>query len=299
MKKCIVCLKEIEDNATECKYCGSYQVDLDEDYSKDYDGSLDDIMEDDLKSIKEKVDEEINNTAVHAEAPKKMTMKKGTEAKDDNLDDIFNDIDSAAPAPKKPSTDIKNNSKEKKKAPVDIKSVATKKRNNKPLIIGIIAALLLIGLIVGTVYIIKTGFFEKRAVAKTVKSYYEALNEDDGIKYEEVTCPPKMKDYMEEYIAGYKEVLGDITIDEYFKTYFLSDATVYSDVKIVDYTPYDETVVESLEKEYKDYYNLDIDIEKGYSINTEFKYKMEGEAETSGASIMRVIKVDGKWYIYN
>ena len=41
MKKCIVCLKEIEDSASECKYCGSYQVDLDEDFlSDDYDSKI-------------------------------------------------------------------------------------------------------------------------------------------------------------------------------------------------------------------------------------------------------------------
>ena len=40
MKRCIVCLKDIEDSAEECPYCGSYQVNLDSDFDMQYDNSV-------------------------------------------------------------------------------------------------------------------------------------------------------------------------------------------------------------------------------------------------------------------
>ena len=133
---------------------------------------------------------------------------------------------------------------------------------------------------------------------KTVKNYYKAVTEQDGELFQSIACPPEMEKYMESYIAGYQDILGNVSVSEYYKNFFLSDGSKYSDVKIVDYTEYDEDVIKSVEKEFKDYYGLDIDVSKGYSVNTEFTYAPQGESPKQGSNIMRVVKIDGKWYVY-
>jgi hypothetical protein len=255
VKKCIVCLKEIEDSASECKYCGSYQVDLDEDFlSDDYDS---------------KIQEEIKNKE------EKKTDDKKTEEKKKN---DFSDLEKDEPKP--------------------YRGKVAKPPKKRSKLIPVIIAVLVVAVLGAGIWLFKSKFFEKRAVAKTVKNYYKAVTEQDGELFQSIACPPEMEKYMESYIAGYQDILGNVSVSEYYKNFFLSDGSKYSDVKIVDYTKYDEDVIKSVEKEFKDYYGLDIDVSKGYSVNTEFTYAPQGESPKQGSNIMRVVKIDGKWYIY-
>ena len=240
MKRCIVCLKDIEDSAEECPYCGSYQVDLDSDFDMQYDDPV---------------------SGRSAAAP---SRGRETESYD-------------RPA----------------------RSRETAPKNGSSSRILIVVAVILVLALAGTfIFLLKTGFFEKRAVKKTVRGYYEAFTEGDGTKYADYTCTPEMREYMENYLVECKDVFGDISVDEYYKTYFLAEEASYEDVRIVDCTLYDDAVIQSVEKEFKDYYGIDIDIEKGYSVNTEFNYKPKDGSATKGANIVRVIKVHGKWYVY-
>ncbi|MBR1506811.1 MAG: hypothetical protein IJ619_02260 [Eubacterium sp.] len=260
MKRCIVCLKDIEDSAEECPYCGSYQVDLDSDFDMQYDDPV---------------------SGRSAAAP---SRGRKTESYD-------------RPARSRETAPSDRPAVKERTKSESIKAAATKNGSSSRILI-VVAVILVLALAGTFIFLLKTGFFEKRAVKKTVRGYYEAFTEGDGTKYADYTCTPEMREYMEKYLVECKDVFGDISVDEYYKTYFLAEEATYEDVRIIDCTLYDDAVIQSVEKEFKDYYGIDIDIEKGYSVNTEFNYKPKDGSATKGANIVRVIKVHGKWYVY-
>ena len=260
MKRCIVCLKDIEDSAEECPYCGSYQVDLDSDFDMQYDDSA---------------SRRVSNRSGGASSERPVRSRETV-------------------APERPARSRETGAPER---PAKDRVAATKKRSSSHILI-IVAVILVLALAGTFIFLLKTGFFEKKAVKKTVRGYYEAFTEGDGTKYADYTCTPEMREYMEKYLVECKDIFGDISVDEYYKTYFLAEEAAYEDVRIIDCTLYDDAVIQSVEKEFKDYYGIDIDIEKGYSVNTEFNYKPKDGSATKGANIVRVIKVHGKWYVY-
>ena len=171
-----------------------------------------------------------------------------------------------------------------------------KQRDNSGLLIAVLVVVAIL-LIVGGVVLLLLGRGNKE-VKGVVYEYYQAINEKDSDTYAALTLTEEMRLQMENTVRQYKDVFGEMTLEEYLYRFELADGKTYNEIYIKNIVEGDETDRKNLRNLLKSASQVDIEIESVYTINVSYKYK---EADTEnwqkGGEVLTVFGHDGKLYV--
>ena len=171
-----------------------------------------------------------------------------------------------------------------------------KQRDNSGLLIAglVIVALLLIG---GGIFMLFMGRGNKE-VKGIVYEYYQSINEKDSDTYAALTLTEEMRLQMENTVRQYKDVFGEMTLEEYLYRFELNDGYTYNEIYIKKITEGDETARKNLRNLLKSASQVDIEIECIYTIDVSYKFKKsDTEDWQKGGEVLTVFGHDGKLYV--